>query len=122
MTRHYPNLGSASDWSCRVGNLIQPISSTTQIWVVMRHQYGISVLVSQTSFGGETSGNVTNMAVVFSGYYLVSLALNFADNKKIIIIIKIKNFSTLLAFDSADYSSLSSTYFCSLVLILTFAQ
>ena len=24
MTRHYPDLGSASDWSCHVGNLIQP--------------------------------------------------------------------------------------------------
>ena len=59
MTRHYPDLGSGSDCLCRVGNLIQPIRSTTQIWVVMRHQYGISVLVSQTSFGGETSGNVT---------------------------------------------------------------
>ena len=32
--------------------------STTQIWVVTRHQYGISALVSQTSFGGETSGGV----------------------------------------------------------------
>ena len=29
-----------------------------QIWVVTRHQYGISVLVSQTSFGGEASGSV----------------------------------------------------------------
>ena len=58
MTRHYPDLGSASDWSCRVGNLIQPIRSTTQIWVVTRHQYGISALVSQTSFGGESSGSV----------------------------------------------------------------
>ena len=58
MTCHYLDLGSASDWSCRVGNLIQPIRSTTQIWVVMRHQYGISVLVSQTSFGGETSGRI----------------------------------------------------------------
>ena len=28
--RHYPDLGSASDRSCRVGNLIQPIRSTTQ--------------------------------------------------------------------------------------------
>ena len=34
----YPDLGSASDWSCRVGNLIQPIRGTTQIWVVRRHQ------------------------------------------------------------------------------------
>ena len=25
MTCHYPDLGSASDWSCRVGNLVQPI-------------------------------------------------------------------------------------------------
>ena len=58
MTCHYPDLGSASDWSYRVGNLIQPIRSTTQIWVVTHHQYGISTLVSQTSFGGETSGSV----------------------------------------------------------------
>ena len=47
MTCHYPDLVSASDWSCRVGNLFQPLRSTTQIWVVTRHQYGISVLVSQ---------------------------------------------------------------------------
>ena len=32
---------------------------STQIWVVTRHQYGISVLVSQTSFREETSGDVT---------------------------------------------------------------
>ena len=30
----------------------------TQIWVVTRHQYRISALVSQTSFRGETSGSV----------------------------------------------------------------
>ena len=58
MTRHYPDLGSASDWSCRLVNLIQLIRSTTQIWVVSSHQYGISALVSRTSFGGETSGSV----------------------------------------------------------------
>ena len=52
MTRHYPDLVSAS------GNLIQPIRNTTQLWEVTRHQYGISALVSQTSFGGETSGSV----------------------------------------------------------------
>ena len=31
MTRHYPDLGSASGWSCRVVNLLQPIGSTTQM-------------------------------------------------------------------------------------------
>ena len=58
MTRHYTDLGSASDWSCCVGNLIQPIRNTTQIWVVTRHQHGISALVSQSSFGGKTSGSI----------------------------------------------------------------
>ena len=57
MTRHYPDLGSA-DFSRRVGNLTQPIRSTTQIWVVTCHQYGISALVSQMSFGRETSGSI----------------------------------------------------------------
>ena len=59
MTRQYPEVGSASDWSCRVENLLQPIRGTTQIWVVTRHQYGISTLVSLDVFLRETSGDVT---------------------------------------------------------------
>ena len=35
---------------------------------VTRHQYGISVLVSQTSFGGETSGSVAKCRLSVSGY------------------------------------------------------
>ena len=58
MTRHYPDRGNVSDWSCLVGNLLQLIRGATQIWVVMRSQYGISALVSPTSFRGETSGGV----------------------------------------------------------------
>ena len=58
MTRHYPDLGSASDWLNQISHAARPIRSTTQIWVVTRHQYGISVLVSQMSFGGETSGSM----------------------------------------------------------------
>ena len=46
MTRHYPDLGSASDWLKRAGTSFQPIRSTTKIWVVTRHQYGISALVT----------------------------------------------------------------------------
>ena len=57
MTRHYPDRGSASDRLCRMGSLISPTRSTTKILVVS-HQYGISALVSQTSFGGEASGSV----------------------------------------------------------------
>ena len=55
MTRHYPDLGSASDWLNQISHPARPIRGITQIWVVTRHQYGISALVSQTSFRGETS-------------------------------------------------------------------
>ena len=47
MTRHYPDLGSASDWLNQISHAVRPIRSTKK--------YGISVLVPQTSFGGETS-------------------------------------------------------------------
>jgi len=43
----------------------QPIRTTTQIWVVMHHQYGISVLVSQT-FCGETTGGGVTQCTLFS--------------------------------------------------------
>ena len=64
MTRHFPDLGSASDWLSKISHAARPIRSTTraQIWVVTRHQYGISALVSQTSFGGETSAVVGSVA------------------------------------------------------------
>ena len=53
MTRHYPDLGSASDWLNQISHVARPIRSITQILIVTRHQYGISALVSQTSFGGK---------------------------------------------------------------------
>ena len=65
MTRHYPDLSSASDWLCSVGDLLQPIRSPTQVWVVTRHQNGISAVVSQTSFRGETNGGVTKCQLFF---------------------------------------------------------
>ena len=55
---HDRDLASAFDWSCCMGILLKPIRSTTQIWVVMHHQHGISALVSQTSFRGETISGV----------------------------------------------------------------
>ena len=48
----------ASDCSWRKGNLLQPIKSTTQTWLVTRHQYGILAIVSQTSFRGGISRGV----------------------------------------------------------------
>ena len=58
MTRRYPDLGSASDWLKQISQAARPIRNTTQIWLVTRHQYEISVLVSKTTFCGETDGGV----------------------------------------------------------------
>ena len=58
MTRQYPGMGSVSDWLKQISRAARTIRNTTQIWVVTRHQYGISALVSQTSFRGKTSGRV----------------------------------------------------------------
>ena len=38
--------------------MARPIRSTTHIWIVTRHQYGISALVPQTLFRRETSSGV----------------------------------------------------------------
>ena len=46
----------------------QPITSTSQIWVVTHHQYGISALVSRTSFCGETSGGVAECKLFSQAY------------------------------------------------------
>ena len=50
-TRHYPDL---IGWK---------FASTSHIWVMTRHQYGISALVSETSFHGETSGDDANVGI-----------------------------------------------------------
>ena len=61
MTRHQRDLGSASDCLNQISHEARPTRNTTQIWVVTRHQYGISALVSRTSFGGEISGRSPNV-------------------------------------------------------------
>ena len=71
MMRYWPDLGSASDG---LKNLFQPIRGTTQIWVLMGHQYGISVLVSKTSFREETSSGVVkcwlfSLAMMFQAFF-----------------------------------------------------
>ena len=58
MTHRYPDVGSASDWLNKISHVARPIRSTNQIWVVNHHQYGISAIVFQMSFGRETSGGV----------------------------------------------------------------
>ena len=50
MMHHHKDPSSASDWLKQISHATRPIKSTTQIWVVTQHQYGISALVFQTSF------------------------------------------------------------------------
>ena len=52
MTCHCRGQSSASDWLCCERNLLQPIRSTTQVWVVTRHQYGILGLLLGRHFAG----------------------------------------------------------------------
>ena len=52
MTRHSPDLGGASDWLevC----FTDPTRSTTQIWVVTRHQYGFLLLFLRLHVAGKS--------------------------------------------------------------------
>ena len=80
MTCHYPNLGSASAMMKKIPFAVRPIRGTTQIWLVTRHQYGISSPVpSQTSFRGETSGGLPNIGCFLN---LVPRVLSGFDGRR----------------------------------------
>ena len=67
MTRHYPDLGGASDRLKQISDAPRPIRSNTQIWVATCHQHGIS----QTSFRGENSDNVTKWRLFSQPTYFI---------------------------------------------------
>ena len=70
MMHQYPDLGSGSDWSCHMGNLIQPIRSTTQIWVVMHHQYGSNFRADFSCvIWRENQWQCRQLSAVFSGWF-----------------------------------------------------
>ena len=77
MTRHYPDLGSISYWL----SLLRPIRGTTQIWVVTRHQYEISALVSQSTICRETSDGVAKQLLFsqFRSFEDIYLSRTFKD-------------------------------------------
>ena len=59
------------NYSCLVGNLLQPIRMTNLICLVTRHLYGISSFVPQTSFCRETVNDIAKiMSAAFSGKLL----------------------------------------------------
>ena len=80
------DLGSASDWLKEISQVVQHdqyIRRTTQIWVVMHHQYGISVLVSQMSIAGKpvvALRNVTCFLRLFNPLGPKSVQHQFSPN------------------------------------------
>ena len=65
ITCHHPDMGTASGWLKESSLAASPIRNTTYTWVVTNNQYGISALVSQTTFRGETS---VRSSAIFSGW------------------------------------------------------
>ena len=55
--------------------MLQSIKSTTQIWVVVCHQYEISVVVAQMSFREETSDGVAKFGLFSQASFFANVAL-----------------------------------------------
>ena len=100
MTYHYPDLGSACDWLNQISQAARPIRSTTHVWVVTRHQYGISALVSQTSFGGKPVGASPNVGC-FLGLTLAKLTATKDGPSRILS-------STITYNENKDHLALNS--------------
>ena len=93
MTCHYPDLGCASDWLKHTRTSFQPIRSTTKIWVVTHHQYGISALVTQTSFCEGSSGDLAKCRL-------------FSQAKTCIVVLSFEPVDELLRCDHSNEISL----------------
>ena len=74
MMYHYSDLGSASDLSCYMGNLLQRIRNTTNILVVIVNSYVVSTEFLHLSFNGETSSKIIK-------YQLLSATMTFFDEQ-----------------------------------------
>ena len=85
MTRRYPDLDSASDWLRQISHAAEWSRAARDIffnqlevllrsaYIVTRHQYGISALVSQTSFRAETSGGIAKCRLFSQAKRLTTL-------------------------------------------------
>ena len=78
MTCHYPDPGRASDWLKSNSLAIQPIRCTTWIWLVVRHRYEISALVTQMSFCEGSSGDLVKCWLFFKAIETVD-SLDLSD-------------------------------------------
>ena len=65
MKCHRPDMDTASGWLQESSLAAPPTRNTTYIWVVTRQQYGISALVSETTFRGK---NTVRSSPIISGW------------------------------------------------------
>ena len=82
MTRQYAGMGSVSDWLKQISRAARTIRNTTHTWVLTRHQYGISALVSQTSFRGKTSGRVAECLLFSQARLLLEIHIPLVSCNK----------------------------------------
>ena len=68
MMRHYPDLGNAFVWLKQISLAERPIRSTTEIWIVMCHQYIISCACFLYINSWSNQWWHRRMLAVFSGW------------------------------------------------------
>ena len=83
---HYPDLGGNFAPTNHKHYAKRPVRSTFQIWIVTRHQYGISALVSQMSFRGRTNAGFAkcrlfSSASIYNLLFLESCQFSRFKNK-----------------------------------------
>ena len=105
-----------------MGKLLQPIRSTSQIWVVTRHQYGISARISKTLFRGETTGGGDTGGGSVAKCLLYSQARGLHESVKSLVIFsssarEAKLSHTLLSLFLSKSLQLTSTVLISAYLV-----
>ena len=79
MMCHYPDLGSASDWSCRIANLFQPtrvISMEFLRLFLRRHLVGKPVTASPNDGCRFSQANYQHLVVVFTAALYPTIAIH----------------------------------------------
>ena len=97
--------------------MAKPIRSATQIWVMTRHQYGISAFAPQKPFHRETSDSIVKCQLFFqaTGSYVPRhLDIDEYHVEANRVIFKKKTFCIVvpLLLSSALFSSLRTTLLC----------
>ena len=109
MPCHNSDLANTSDWLNQMSYAARPIRSTTQIWLVKGHQYGMSAIVPQTPFGGKpvlaSRGNISCfLRLQISAREIAQLSSKAIRTKKKVHFASLPYFSPFHFCDSSTVS------------------